>query len=127
MGRPRTNRTDNGNVIRLEKLHEAQQMRFEAMKRFRGVLMDLDVQQEVKGDDQLFSTLLSLAFDSYGVRQSDLTEKLGLSAGVLGRWARMTNLPVSALRPVVISAIGEAMDPAIERQESELIPQGMVN
>jgi hypothetical protein len=126
MARPKAHRSDLGHI---EMVRPVQRLAFDALLGFRALLAEEDVKQAAKTDDRLFSTLLSLAFEEYGVKQADIADAMDLSAGVLGRWAKKTNLPVSALRPLVIETIAKAMDEPIKQMqadqlETDNIPRG---
>ncbi|HEY3812320.1 MAG TPA: hypothetical protein VGL66_03780 [Caulobacteraceae bacterium] len=104
-----------------------QQTKLAALKQFRDLLSQPELQDATRRDGNLFSNLLTLAFESYGVQQARMTEVLHLSTGVLSRWARGANLPSSALRPVVIRTIVEEMNPSIKAQEKKALPLGLVH
>jgi hypothetical protein len=116
MGRPRTKRTGDWNLIR-KYILPIQELRFESLRDFTRIIATPESLEICKSDDRYFSTLLQLAFHDYRVPQNVLTKRLDLSDGVLGRWANMQNLPsVAAMRPLIIVEVAKMLSECIERE-----------
>jgi hypothetical protein len=127
MARPKTQRTTDLRLVR-QYFKSAQEKRFDALKMFINQIRNETLQQEVMHDDRLFSAILELASEEYGIRFSDLSERVHVSAAAVGRWAKQINLPPRALRPLVVEAIAELLENYVQRSVKERaeLPRGRV-
>jgi hypothetical protein len=126
MARPRVVRTDHGRAK--ERLGPVQELRFGQLKAFLRQLNDPEVQDEAKRDDHLFASIIDLATDEYGVRQTSIADAIGISGAAVGRWAKGTNLPAPYVRASVIQALAAIIQEDVQKQtvEKPLLPRGRV-
>jgi hypothetical protein len=128
MARPKTQRTTDLRLVR-QYFKSAQEKRFEALKMFINQIRNETLLDEVRRDDRLFSAILELASEEYGVRFSDIAEKIQMSAAAVGRWAKQFNLPHAAFRPLVVEAVASLLENYVQgsvKERAEL-PRGRVH
>jgi hypothetical protein len=117
MARPRIRRTDHGKIK--VYLRDVQQRRFGALQAFLQQLQDSKLQEDAKTDDELFSSIIGLGVEEYGVRQAKVAEAIGISAAAVGRWSKKINLPPPYVRGAVIQALAAIIEDDVGKQEKD--------
>lgn len=87
---------------------------------FRKSLDAPGFQNELKGKDSdaLFSSMVDLAINDYGVSQTSLARMLDCSVATVGRWSTGRSKPHRMARSEVVAAICELIDLRISTLEN---------
>jgi hypothetical protein len=115
MPRPRADRTNLGNLARLS---EIQKSRLHTLEIFARLLDEEVTKAAVQEDDTYFASLVRLAVNDYGVKQSVIAQKLGVSAPAVSRWMSMLSLPVPYVRKGIVEAMEEIISSNVAAQKS---------
>ena len=91
--------------------------RLAELKSFYIALLSPVLQNQVE-DDEIFTNVIQLAIDDYGVGQGELAGILQTQTSTVGRWRQGASVPSVYARPGVLAAIASAVSQHIKTRES---------
>ena len=95
--------------------------RLAELKAFHIALLSPVLQSQVE-DDEVFTNIVQLAIDDYGVGQGELAGILQTQTSTVGRWRQGTSVPSVYARPGVLAAVASAISQHIKERENH--PEG---
>jgi hypothetical protein len=90
--------------------------RLAELKSFYIALRSPVLQNQVE-EDEIFTNIIQLAIDDYGVGQGELAGIIQTQNSTVGRWRQGTSVPSVYARPGVLAAIASAVSQHIDERE----------
>ena len=92
--------------------------RLAELKSFYIALLSPVLQNQVE-EDEVFTNVVQLAIDDYGVGQGELAGILQTQTSTVGRWRQGASVPSVYARPGVLAAIASAVSQHIKERDSK--------